>query len=328
MDESKKILNWLLIGGATLFVWPLFILFDVHRLSSAPLLLILFSFPHFFLSYAAYYSQSGLARSKPVVSFYAPAALAIGLAVASQSPLARTWVCELALYLLLFHISMQAYGVALFSSPKLPKTYLIWKRSILVNALAWSWVAWVYQQNVGMRFPAFKSYLDPIALPDWALTVALAIALISSLFCVTIWTTFLRRLATVEQTVMTWTPLLTLTVWCIPAFGLVGLGLVAVMHGLQYLPFVWMKFERNRWSLKTSLAVTASMIVAAYLCFEYLPRALSATYSVQAGALVTALYVFLNVHHFVIERVLWTRRHFYEQGAAAVPAASDQCRAA
>lgn len=104
-------------------------------------------------------------------------------------------------------------------------------------------------------------------------------------------------------------------VWWVPCFQVPEFTFLMVpfFHSLQYLPFAYRvgtpKFERDRWYDLKITAHAAIILIIGYIAFEGLPGFLDQTF--RPGHLnpsmffMTAFAVFINVHHFFIDSVVW-----------------------
>ncbi len=109
-------------------------------------------------------------------------------------------------------------------------------------------------------------------------------------------------------------PLVALVIWWVPTFAHKEFLLfVPLFHSLQYLPFAY-RYElgRNQWLKKPSWVGSfqvLSVILAGYLAFEFIPYAAQGTLvnedMKKALFFVVAASVFINVHHYFIDNVIW-----------------------
>ena len=110
-------------------------------------------------------------------------------------------------------------------------------------------------------------------------------------------------------------PMVALCVWWLPVtrqeefFYL----LAPLFHSLQYLAFVYrmedarLRESRRRWTV--TAALLAAVVLAGWLAFEFLPRAADARLGTLAAwqipYFVIAAYLFINIHHYFIDNVIW-----------------------
>jgi hypothetical protein len=112
----------------------------------------------------------------------------------------------------------------------------------------------------------------------------------------------------------------------VPQTGIATAGLIAVFHGLQYLPFAFTRLtehheQRRRAWLSMSIAVAVGATV-----FYALPRVFIKIDIVHSSALTSALYLSLNAVHFYFETTSW--KNFKNEAPAKAPAAAISDRAA
>ena len=89
--------------------------------------------------------------------------------------------------------------------------------------------------------------------------------------------------------------------------------MVPFFHSLQYLPFAFrlenQKVEKNRWyNLQISTRIL-TLLFAGILAFELIPSVLDKKLETDiyqsAWFFSTAFAVFINIHHFFIDSVVW-----------------------
>jgi hypothetical protein len=123
---------------------------------------------------------------------------------------------------------------------------------------------------------------------------------------------------------MSWTPLCALIVWCQPQLGLTPLGLMPVLHGFQYMPFAWKKMNREGWRVFVSFGVALAALPVGWVLFQGSSAWLFKLSFPRAEALVSAVYIFLNVHHYILDRYMWTRKSFYDRNVDTITAESER----
>lgn len=300
---------WLLIGGLWLIAWPLLQIFQIQNIEFTPTLVLVASFPHFALSYFLFCSQKGLARRHRFTAFVAPSLMLVGLGLVMFNQAVMTILLQVAYFSFFHHLGKQAYGVSVFYSGEKLKANLWWKRSLAFTALSWAIFAWTEQQSRSGTFMAFKSYLQTYEFPVWIPITMAVVASLSTLLTIALWWRAKPGLGLGPAT-MAWTPLAALITWCIPQLGLAPLGFIPIAHGLQYMPFGWIKLKDENWKTRSALAIFAISIAIGWALFQFMPRKVVETGDLRAEHLVAAFYVFLNVHHYLVDRCLWKREAF------------------
>jgi len=162
------------------------------------------------------------------------------------------------------------------------------------------------------RFQGF--YMTSIGLPDWMLvwsTVAMIILTIGGVAALVLKYRSSKQLPSLNFLV----PWIAFYVWWVPISNLPEYYLLMVpfFHSLQYLPFALRventKIKRNRWySAQVSLRIMALLAVGLF-AFELIPSVLDKKLETDvyqsAWFFATAFAVFLNIHHFFIDSVVW-----------------------
>jgi len=110
-------------------------------------------------------------------------------------------------------------------------------------------------------------------------------------------------------------PWIAIHIWWIPFVRQKEFIFMAVpfFHSLQYLPFAYRlekdKIKRSKWmDVNISLRV-ALLIVVGFLAFELIPsgldKSLNTMWTTRMPFFMSAFSVFINVHHFFIDSVVW-----------------------
>ncbi len=109
-------------------------------------------------------------------------------------------------------------------------------------------------------------------------------------------------------------PLVAFYIWWVPLFPQKEfyLMLVPFFHSLQYLPFAWrmesahlQTKNKPQWSFTLRLV---TLLLVGFLAFEAIPSLLESNISSgleQPVFFMLAAVVFINVHHFFLDSVLW-----------------------
>ena len=218
-----------------------------------------------------------------------------------------------------WHYTKQVFGCmmvyAYFDKYPLSKT----QRTITKYALLsiW-WLNFAYGNSKGVQnnFSQFKYYsfdLPDILVPITEAIVVIGIALVAyELF----WKNYKERGCAPGVNMVV--PFVALYVWWLPItrqFEFYFL-LTPLFHSLQYLAFVY-KMEDTR--IRTldhpeirGTVLTVGIVLAGWMAFEFLPNeidtALGTFNSWQMFFFFTAAMLFINIHHYFIDNVLWRFR--------------------
>lgn len=162
------------------------------------------------------------------------------------------------------------------------------------------------------RFQGF--YLSAIGLPEWIdkYSVAAMIVLgVSSIVMLVYNYKKAKQLPSINFLV----PWLAFYVWWIPLGNLPEyyMAMVPFFHSLQYLPFAFRieneKIAKNRWYPFQASARILLIVFMGLLAFELIPSILDKKMETDiyqaAYFFLSAFAVFLNIHHFFIDSVVW-----------------------
>jgi hypothetical protein len=218
-----------------------------------------------------------------------------------------------------WHYTKQVFGCMMVYAyfDKYPMS--VRQRTITKYALLsiW-WLNFAYGNAVGAQqnFSQFKYYsfdLPDILVPITELIVAAGIVLVAS---EVFWKNYREkgRAPGVNMVV----PFVALYVWWLPItrqFEFYFL-LTPLFHSLQYLAFVYKMEDTRLRGLKhpeiRGTLLTVGIVIAGWLAFEFLPNeidtALGTFNSWQMFFFFTAAMLFINIHHYFIDNVLWRFR--------------------
>ncbi|MCK4586690.1 MAG: hypothetical protein KAU29_05085, partial [Gammaproteobacteria bacterium] len=190
------------------------------------------------------------------------------------------------------------------------------ERNILRYALlsTW-WVTWLYVNCSEGTYPFYGLAVYRLNLPYVWFQASYVIV---GLMFVTVALIFARiyvrenRLPSINFLI----PLFALLLWHIPLLGDPQFFyLLGFFHSLQYFPFV-AKVEQARYKIagrsKTNIRLLVFfgvMMFFGFLAFDYIPKSFdqmkSSASVLQASFFMIAFLVFINVHHYFIDNVLW-----------------------
>ena len=193
------------------------------------------------------------------------------------------------------------------------------QRDLTKRALLTIWVMNFVHSNIGGSHNAFSQFryysfdLPDVAAPLSLLLVAGGCALV---VYKVFWANYRERGLTPSVNMLV--PFVALYVWWLPQtrqyefFFL----LTPLFHSLQYLAFVYkmeetrLRGEPNRELRGTAIVI--GVIVAGWLAFELVPNSLDnvlGTFAAwQMFFFFTAAMLFINIHHYFIDNVLWRFR--------------------
>jgi len=218
-----------------------------------------------------------------------------------------------------WHYTKQVFGCMMvysyFDKYKFsPRQRTITKYALL--SIWWLNFAQGNQAGAQNNFSQFKYYsldLPDVLVPITALIVAAGIALVAyEVF----WKNFKERGQVPDVNMVV--PFVALYVWWLPVTRQYEFYflLTPFFHSLQYLAFVY-KMEDTRLRGLSHPEIRGTMValgivVAGWLAFEFVPNevdtALGTFNSWQMFFFFTAAMLFINIHHYFIDNVLWRFR--------------------
>ena len=190
------------------------------------------------------------------------------------------------------------------------------ERNILRYALlsTW-WVTWLYVNCSEGTYPFYGLTVYRLNLPYVWFQASYVIV---GLMFVTVALIFTRiyvrenRLPSVNFLI----PMFALLLWHIPLLGDPQFFyLLGFFHSLQYFPFV-AKVEKTRYKVAGRSKINTRLLLffgimmfVGFLAFDYIPKSFDqmkdSASVLQASFFMIAFLVFINVHHYFIDNVLW-----------------------
>jgi hypothetical protein len=295
--------------------------------------------PHFAVTYLLFYKDArarafGSAFNRGqrvrylVAGVFAPLGLAgwMFAALAQRSPAMLGALVQLMFLLVGWHYAKQGFGALMVLAARRGVRFSAAERAAL---LAHSYAGWAYswanpfdpgreveQKGVIYTTLAHPTWLEPLTLAVFACTIPPLLWL-------------LLRKSRREGIAPLFTPLLaflsSLWIWVIfSSSDPLVRYLIPALHCIQYLYFVWLlkgneALERER-LFEPSLAARLGMLALSavglgFVLFHGLPSLLDhslVTREVARSGLgltpyFCALYTFVNIHHFLMDAVLWRR---------------------
>lgn len=215
-----------------------------------------------------------------------------------------------------WHYCKQVYGCmmvyAYYDGYKLKS----WQKEVFKwSAISIAFYQFMYMTTLMGDNPQFQGFhMSPVSLPGWMNAAAIALLILTAVAAITI-------IFQVHKNTKAWpsihflTPWIAFYVWWIP-IGRVPeyyLLMVPFFHSLQYLPFAFRlesgKIRSSKWfNLEVSIKIIALLSVG-FLSFEFIPTLLDKTLETStyqsSWFFLTAIPVFINIHHFFIDSVIW-----------------------
>ncbi len=297
--------------------------------------------PHFSVTYLLFYEDvrarafggafSRWQRVRYVLAgFVAPVVLAAWgiFGVATKSPVTLGAMIQLMFFLVGWHYVKQGFGVMTVLSARRGVRYEPFERfAILAHCfLGWAY-AWASPYDPGREVEEKGVIYTTIRHPHGLEAITHALFLASFVLLIGVLARKWRR----EGRLPIVTPLVALlsSIWAWSIYSNIDPLVVFVtpaLHSIQYLYFVWLlksgegreregppHFEVSAKTRVGVLAVTA--LALGWLLFHGAPTALDDLFTKRASRFTdmgptpyfAALYAFVNIHHYVMDWVIWRR---------------------
>ncbi|HET7545510.1 MAG TPA: hypothetical protein VFK05_36835 [Polyangiaceae bacterium] len=364
--RASRGLEFLLVGGGTLFLYPLLWLARAAvGLDSAELAVGFLMFhgahlindPHFSVTYLLFYRD---ARRRAFSSAFGsqqrvryliagavvPCALGAWLtwALATNSAHHLGLSIQLMFLLVGWHYVKQGFGVLSVLSARRGVTYTRAERhAFLAHCFAGWAYAWANPASPGVEAEEKGVVYFSLAHPLWLERVCAVAFGASAIVLVVMLLQKWRR----ERRVPPLAPLtgLLISVWAWSVYSSADplmVYAIPALHSVQYLYFVWL-LSRNKAraaerasafgppAYQRVLLLAASALALGWLLFHGLPdlldgarllshrRTHEALGDLGATPYFAALFVFVNIHHYFMDNVIWRRenpemRHLRDEG--------------
>lgn len=337
----------LLVGGATLFLYPLsFALRTTLGLDASQLAIGFLAFhaafvvndPHFTVTYLLFYKRD-VARAQPlrwtIAGVVVPIALAAWAiaALAMRSAQTLGWMVQLMYLLVGWHYAKQGFGVLTVLSAR-AGVFLSPRERIafLANAYTGWAFAWANPAAPSGEFEEKGVVYSALAHPRWLeVTTGAAFVVSCAALVATLGLRARRGDANIPRAPLVGF-LVTIWAWTIfsSADPLVRY-VIPALHSVQYFYFVWLMKRNEAFAeegpphfgrpVKVRLGLLLfSAIALGVLLFHALPgffdAALAARWQVKGrdiplgeSPFLAAFFVFLNVHHYFMDFVVWRREN-------------------
>lgn len=169
--------------------------------------------------------------------------------------------------------------------------------------------------SMDSRFPGVK--ISTIGFPGWMLNASSVLVGATSLAVIAVF--FRRWLEKREAPSANFViPWVAFHFWyCFASPAPEYYFIVPFFHSLQYLPFAYRvessRTKDSKWIYWNVSFRVIGLLVAGFLAFEFVPSKLDQFLETDIDKLpfffVTAAVIFINVHHFFIDSVVWKLRH-------------------
>lgn len=317
-------LDLLLLGGLSLICSVVFLLLGTDPAIFAPYvltMLLIFSYPHFLASSVVFYSHRAVFKEHPYIALWIPLGLIAFFIwiVANGSTLALMLCGQAAILLLFWHFLKQAYGVSLWLG-NIPGRPLEKSKKTLLLAGCMFFGAYGYMgtQGSGGFERIFRTSVARFHVQPWAITLfeVLGYLTLGQFLIFSLWD-YCKKRERADFHPRGIIPLLAMMTWFEPhLYGSPVIFLLPIFHALQYLPFP-IRTEINAIAKRPAAVGTGprialyfvGLILIGALAFEGLPRASAFLFpSVQSFYFFGCVSIFLNLHHFFIDSVIWRFR--------------------
>jgi hypothetical protein len=218
-----------------------------------------------------------------------------------------------------WHYSKQVFGCMMVYAHYDHYVVTRRQRDLTRRALLTLWMMNFVYMNVAGDFRTFAGFsYSALDLPDVLAPISQLVVL-AGFAAVLYYVFYLNyRVAGRLPSANMLVPFIALYVWWMPQtrqyeFFFI---LVPLFHALQYLPFVYRIEERRLRGLShphvRATVLGIAIVASGWLAFEFVPNAVDETLGTLQGwnmfFFFTAAYLFINIHHYFIDNVIWRLR--------------------
>jgi hypothetical protein len=299
--------------------------------------------PHFTVTYFLFYKdlkKRALSTEVPlaqrvrfVVAGFVVPVLLVGWglgALTSRNAATLGWMIQLMYVLVGWHYVKQGFGVLTVLSARRGVRLSVWeRRAILLHCYAGWAYAWANPASPAGWFEERGIVYVGIGHPRWFEILASAVLAASVVAVTLVLVSRWRR----ERTMIPLAPLfgLLVSIWLWSIYSAIDplvRYVIPALHSIQYLYFVWL-MRRNQAretqqsfgaSVSSRLAVLAlSAIALGWLLFHGAPAIADGAMArahrghplglLGATPVLAVFYVFVNIHHYVMDTVIWRREN-------------------
>jgi hypothetical protein len=326
---TTRAADFWLLGGLSILVWLAMSLSAGHRgdygvqhhftnlAATSASLALLVNYPHFLASYKLAYGRGWtFIRRHSMQTIVVPALLLCVLAyaymAAAEAPLLLGSLVNLMFFTVGWHYTKQTFGVMMVYANYDGYPLLRWQR----EAVRYSLLAlWWYSYAYSFQRPSTQKFWE-LEYAAWTLpagSLYLLGLVLLALVATVLFGVFARRRPGLNLLV----PYVAMFVWWAPGLRQPEFYayVVPFFHSLQYLVFVYrmeqygLSDEPSQWRLS---AVVLGLVAAGWMAFEYLPGNLDKTFASREAMglsfFLIASHIFLNIHHYFLDNVLWRVR--------------------
>jgi len=354
--RAPRLVEFLVVGGATLFLYPLLWLVRASLgLDTAELVVGFLMFhaahlindPHFSVTYLLFYRDARRRAFGPaftggqrvrylIAGVLAPLALAAWLLSALATGSARSLGLSIQLMFLLvgWHYVKQGFGVLSVLSARRGVRYSTRERRALLAHCFAGWAyAWASPASPVIEAEEKGVIYSSLAHPRWLEQICALSFALSALALVAV----LLRKWQRERRFPPLAPLtgLLVSIWAWSVYSSADpllLYMIPALHSLQYLYFVWLLSKNQARAAERPpyfgppagqrlLFLAVASLALGWLLFHAAPelldgarlaahrRARETLGEVGATPYFAAIFVFVNVHHYFMDNVIWRREN-------------------
>ena len=334
--------EFLMVGGATFFVFPLVYLASSNSTAMQSLAgsLFLLSFfvnaPHFMHSYQLLYANyfGKVKEEKRFLSrlrylhagVIVPVLLVVFLlygyaqGVHGKDPQVLAYILNAMFFLVGWHYVKQGYGVLITLSVRNRIFYSATEKNLLLYNAYIVWLAaWILTNGTMAREQGYALPMAVIHFPSFVTAFSVVIACLTSLAVLVALINKSRKGA------LSWNGLTgyfcslyawTLLIILYPVFILV----IPALHSLQYLLFAWkLAYEKDKSDISMASKVPLIRFLAigfltGIMFFALIPMAFDKLIPYDHDTFGSGLFfilfiVFINVHHYFIDSAIWRKEN-------------------
>jgi hypothetical protein len=332
--------DFLIFGGGSLLILPLFLLGDNQSLV-APVLIAgtalssILNHPHFAHSYQMFYDRFMPSLKNPDIKQtlklrYINAGLVVPFIMIAffvfcylrHDARLLSYAVNFMVFTVGWHYVKQGYGILIVDSVfKRAFFTAIEKRILFWNAIFCWLFSWTLFNHFVLSYAVWDIYTYQLPVPD-AVSYALGVcAFISSVAALTLLAVRVRKNRKTLGGVLAYAA--TLYVWMFGSLHPVLMLVIPAFHSLQYLGMVW-RYNINRIQKQTGaaemnhgaggytrfLSFIFTGIILGYLGFWVLPEFFDShvTYATSFFGnhmFLFMFWIFINIHHYFIDNVIW-----------------------
>ena len=331
---SPKI-DWLTIGGLSIIILPLFLFFvpnDANVSTQVGWVLygiaFLVNYPHFTVSYQLLYGDYRKLILSEFRFFWAGVIVPILLiayivwAHFQQTTESLAYFVEFMFVIVGWHYVKQSYGSVMVTSSLKKYSFSPWERNTMKFNLYALWITSFLSFNIGEMPPQDYWGIAYYSLnfPKIAIYISYGITLVSLLVFGFL---MLKKIRDSKE----WPPFTSVVsfasiyAWFLPVlYDPIYFLAIPFFHSIQYFTFIYalkkregdQVYKTNKGGEKLAIVFISLSIFTGAILFEIIPRILDVaiTYNHELfgqGLFLFLFSVFINIHHYFIDNVIWRR---------------------